>query len=274
MVTAPTPTKAADEPLPKARFYLISDQRDAECDEQRDLDIVFYTHSKESCYVWYRLAHRIRGLRGKGRRFSEETLQAQISYNELGKLYSKLESAGIDSLPEDEKPKRGGLSATGWLEWNGHEKHFSNASPSETRAKVEAILVGFIKDLSRSPKNKFVKTDRFIQGDDQRVHQLSLKDLVRSPEKHDGKRIRVKGFLHRAFEDSALYQDKKQQQSGEDYTESIWIAGWSSLIGGKEAVELNDEHVVIEGTFDAQDGGHMGLWPGAIVRRTKTEIEK
>ena len=88
----------------------------------------------------------------------------------------------------------------------------------------------------------------------------SLAQLIVAPEKFHGKRIRVIGYLHRKFEDHALYFSKDDA----DYTISsngMWVSFAESpqLISRSEAhVSFKPEpidyfdckYVMLEGTFN------------------------
>lgn len=92
---------------------------------------------------------------------------------------------------------------------------------------------------------------------------VSMVQLVASPEKFDGRAIRVIGFLHLEADGNVLYLHSEDCV----YTlikNSIWV-NETPLMKKK----FSDRYVLIEGTFDAQDHGFKGLWSGAISKITR-----
>ena len=101
---------------------------------------------------------------------------------------------------------------------------------------------------------------------------VSLINLFATPEKYDGKLIRVVGYLNLEFEGNALYLHK------EDYEKSLFRnAVWVNLTR-KEAIEktktYSKQYVVIEGTFVMNDTGHMGLFSGGITQISRLDLWK
>lgn len=86
--------------------------------------------------------------------------------------------------------------------------------------------------------------------------------LLATPEKYQGKVIRIVGFLHVGFEDNGIYLHK------EDYYQSLFANGlWVEFSAktGVEASKLNNSYVLLVGKFDATKTGHMGLWSGSLT---------
>lgn len=91
------------------------------------------------------------------------------------------------------------------------------------------------------------------------VHEVSMIQLISNPDKYDGQYVRVMGFLRLEFEGNGLYLHR------EDYEKSLYKNGvWVYVAETEANRKLNMKYVLIEGTFDSKDKGHMGLWGGAI----------
>jgi hypothetical protein len=88
--------------------------------------------------------------------------------------------------------------------------------------------------------------------------QVSLVNLIANPEKYDGKRVSVKGFLALEFEGNALYLHKEDFDN-RLYKNGLWYAGETL-----ESKKYDRKYVNIEGTFSAAERGHMGLWSGTL----------
>jgi len=88
---------------------------------------------------------------------------------------------------------------------------------------------------------------------------VSLIRLIANPGEYDGKFVRVEGYLHNKFEDSALYISKDDA----DYLigqNGIWVS-----YGEKAAVGRTDcKPVLLEGVFNRSGHGHMGMFAGEL----------
>jgi hypothetical protein len=95
---------------------------------------------------------------------------------------------------------------------------------------------------------------------------VSIIQLVANPAVYDGKVVRLIGFIHFEFEGNAIYLHK------EDYDHAITNDGlWVDLAPGFSAKECQGRYVIIEGTFRANDHGHMGMWSGAVRGITRCD---
>jgi len=93
--------------------------------------------------------------------------------------------------------------------------------------------------------------------------EISMVQLLANPDKFDGKRIRVIGFLRLEFEGKALFLHK------EDFRESIFKnAVWVDVLGNALQMKQSGHYVVAEGTFDAKDHGHLDAFSGCIKKVT------
>jgi hypothetical protein len=96
-----------------------------------------------------------------------------------------------------------------------------------------------------------------IQG----VEQVSILQLIVTPERCDGKRVQVEGFLHLEFEGNALYLSEN------DYIHhlhknALWVRRNSMI--NERFNKLNSRYVILVGTFDAANKGHMSMNSGSL----------
>jgi hypothetical protein len=96
---------------------------------------------------------------------------------------------------------------------------------------------------------------------------VSMIQLIATPEKYQGKRVRMLAFLRIEFEGNALYLHKEDYQHLL-YGNGLWIDLPKGISNGKE---LNNRYVLVEGLFDGTQKGHMGLWSGTITDVTRLE---
>ena len=98
---------------------------------------------------------------------------------------------------------------------------------------------------------------------------VSMYQLIVTPERFDRKQVRVKGYIHLEFEGNALYAHK------EDYDRflsknGVWID--TRKCGRGPHAGVNDEYVLVEATFDSQRLGHLNLWSGSLTDVTRCDF--
>jgi hypothetical protein len=96
------------------------------------------------------------------------------------------------------------------------------------------------------------------------VKDVSIVQLLATPERYEGRRVRLKGFCHFEFEEHALYLHREDSEVL-NRNNGVWLD--SSSLGD----HLNETFVLVEGTFTSKAHGHLGAWPGEIQRITRLE---
>jgi hypothetical protein len=103
------------------------------------------------------------------------------------------------------------------------------------------------------------------------IEEVSLITLIANPKQYDGHQVRVIGYLNLEFEGNEIYIHK------EDYDQSISKNGlW--VVMDRDSAQLPrirqcvKHNVLMEGTFDANNQGHMGASSGAIKNVTRLEV--
>lgn len=99
---------------------------------------------------------------------------------------------------------------------------------------------------------------------------VSIVQLLATPEKYDGKLVRVIGVGNLEFEGNYLSLNK------EDYAysagNSIWIELGEKAISYDEAKEYNGKYVIVEGFFDKNDRGHLDMFCGSIKNISRYQL--
>lgn len=91
---------------------------------------------------------------------------------------------------------------------------------------------------------------------------VSMVQLLATPEKYDGKLVRIIGVGNLEFEENYLSLSKEDHEFGAG--NSIWIELGDKAIPYEEAKEYNGKYVVVEGFFDKDDCGHFDMFCGSI----------
>lgn len=92
---------------------------------------------------------------------------------------------------------------------------------------------------------------------------VSMVRLLASPEAYDGQTIQVTGFLVLEFENQALYLSRDVADL-HLFAESVWVDFDEGLLPAAGGLAWNRHAVMLEGTFDADNRGHMGLFSGQL----------
>lgn len=94
------------------------------------------------------------------------------------------------------------------------------------------------------------------------ARRVTMVDLLSNPQKYDGKLIRVIGVGNLEFEGDCIALSKEDLKF--DIGHQIWIELGERAIPYSEAQTYNGKYVIVEGIFDMDDTGHMGMFQGAI----------
>jgi hypothetical protein len=96
---------------------------------------------------------------------------------------------------------------------------------------------------------------------------VSMIQLIATPEKYQGQRIRVLAFLRIEFEGDAVYLHKQDYEQA-IYRNGLWIDLPNTISFSKN---MSNQYVLVEGVFDGKRKGHLGLWSGTITNVTRLE---
>ncbi len=101
---------------------------------------------------------------------------------------------------------------------------------------------------------------------------VSMLQLITTPEKYDGKLVRVIGVGTIEFEGNCISLSKEdwEYMAGN----CIWLEFSELATPYEEAVKYNGEYVIVEGIFDKDNRGHMGLFHGSIKQVSRYQLWK
>jgi hypothetical protein len=94
---------------------------------------------------------------------------------------------------------------------------------------------------------------------------VSLINLVATPERYDGKYVSVLGYVSLEFEGSAIYLDREDMRRCLTKN-AIWLnVELGTNIPREELYRrFHGKCCLVEGRFNAQDKGHLGLFSGGL----------
>jgi hypothetical protein len=98
------------------------------------------------------------------------------------------------------------------------------------------------------------------------VTNVSLVSLIANPEKYDGTPIRAVGAIRLEFGGKTLCLHEEDQVRFNS-ANCFWIEPDLQALGtdAKTLSSLSGQYVLLEGTFQKDEHGHRGSYPGAIV---------
>lgn len=101
------------------------------------------------------------------------------------------------------------------------------------------------------------------------VTDVSLIQLVAAPERFHGKYVRVIGFVRLEFEGNAIYLHHDDLTYGLTKN-GLWLGVTDQIM--KDHDKYTDKYVLVEGTFNSQNHGHMGMNGGAIENIKRFQV--
>src|SRR5436190_13567225 len=95
---------------------------------------------------------------------------------------------------------------------------------------------------------------------------VSIIQLIAHPNDYDSKVVRLTGFVRLEFEGTGVYlhEDDCRYHITKN---GLWLKVSDEIMKNKR--EFNLKYVLLEGTFNAEDRGHMGAWNGSIEKITR-----
>ena len=99
---------------------------------------------------------------------------------------------------------------------------------------------------------------------------VSIVQLIATPERFEGKVIRVLGYVHLEFEGNSIYLHQ------EDYvhlitTNALWLDEPQCFVGIKHEKRFTSGYALVMGTFTSKQRGHNSLFSGKISNIVECE---
>lgn len=93
------------------------------------------------------------------------------------------------------------------------------------------------------------------------LYDVSLVQLLATPERFEGCRVLVIGFVHLEFEGNAVYLHRDDFEANL-LKNGLWVEFRPGVL--KAAERYSDRYLILAGVFTQHVRGHMGLWSGAL----------
>lgn len=92
---------------------------------------------------------------------------------------------------------------------------------------------------------------------------VSMIQLIANPQEFNGRTVRVTAFLRLEFEGDALYLHEEDFKKGIPQNGVAIDLSESQL---RNFAKLNNGYVLVEGIFNAGEGGHFDTFPGTLQK--------
>lgn len=102
------------------------------------------------------------------------------------------------------------------------------------------------------------------------VQKISMIALIANPEKYNGCLVRLKGFLNLEFEGDGLYLHKDDYELGISKN-GLWLEVEGAQLDLGWAKRCNRQYVILEGTFQMENKGHMASFSGSLNNITRID---
>ena len=218
----------------------------------------------------YRGPTQVFGIKGSSRTFQGGRLECDLTPEEAEEVRRILDGLELQRFPDKPDFSKAGRFPWGLVNYGEVVRGFAVVPEEGHARRTDEAVEGIIKKAAE--QGRYWRPEvRVFPGDDQSVRTVTLAELTADPLKYHGQRVRVAGYYTHAFEDSSLWADAAAK-SAFDVRHSVWIGGASAFADRKsfdQSATRGNKMVIIEGTFDAAQNGHLGGWPGSIERTTR-----
>jgi len=92
------------------------------------------------------------------------------------------------------------------------------------------------------------------------LQEATISELIAAPERYHGARVRTEGYLTLQFEGNTLCPDPGRPG---DWKTCLWLD-----VDGMKDPGFRHGHAVVEGSFDGENLGHLGVVSGALGKIT------
>ncbi len=102
---------------------------------------------------------------------------------------------------------------------------------------------------------------------------VSLMQLIVNPEEYHGKLVRVIGVSRIEFEGDSIWFTKEHYKYNV-YMNSLWIEPDYNALGTtrQQLEQFNGKYVLVEGVFNKDNHGHLGMYCGALEQVTRFQL--
>jgi hypothetical protein len=242
------------------RYYVRDDMKAPDLVYTVDRDCIVYDWGgpKEPPCLQYFVRIDVEGCARKSFTYEEQAYNKKCTREQMLALAAIMRQTNLTELSLVAGPS----CEFGWLVFDDKQHDFTAPLGTSVRDRLQNSILSYLDKVI--PRSKRDVTTHTIEGDFEPPLESTVHQLLASPAKYDGKRVRLTCYYHEEFEDSSL-----TEHQGDNTQNSIWLSGQSTFAKESDLHWTEDGHVAVEGTFASGPGGHWGAFPGEIQRVTK-----
>jgi hypothetical protein len=144
------------------------------------------------------------------------------------------------------------------------------------RAGRILLLLAGLGALSAAAENPVEKViaSRCVEADAAGacvVYGVSLVELIANPERFQGRRVSVRGYVRLEFEGNAVYLSKESYES-RSTRDALWLDAPAQSPLAKPGTKWGPGYASVLGRFDAFQRGHLGMYSGTITETTRITL--
>ncbi|MDB6079448.1 MAG: hypothetical protein JWO82_3195 [Akkermansiaceae bacterium] len=134
------------------------------------------------------------------------------------------------------------------------------------RQKLEELIQRLLE--AHRPFAEDAHKDTVVEGATIPAREVTFAELLLDPQVYHGKRVRLTGYYHGEFEGSCF---REKAEGAGDWKRTIWLGGASVHANPDQIDEVNDDYIIVEGTYSFEDKGHMGMFAGSLCDCTRIQ---
>jgi hypothetical protein len=140
---------------------------------------------------------------------------------------------------------------------------------STQRKDIHDTILGIARRWGIDQPIDMEQAIRVSEPDSKSPAMVSIETLLESPEKYDGHRVSVRGFIDRSFEASSLSVSIPAIISS-----GVWLSDRSVFAVDRDMERAEEGRMQVDGIFVAGNCGHHGAWKGQITRITRMVVDR
>ena len=247
------------------RYYVRDDMKAPDLVYTVDRDCIVYDWGapKEPPCLQYFVRIDVEGCARKSFTYEEQAYNKNCTREQAQALAAIMRQTNLTELSLVAGPS----CEFGWLVFDDKEHDFTAPLGTSVRDRLQNSILSYLDKVI--PRSKRDVTTHTIEGDFEPPHDVTLSQLLTSPARYDGKRVRLTCYYHNEFEYSGLTETKDDATKDDVFKRCIWLSGRSTFARESDIHWTDDGHVTVEGTFLSGPSGHFGAYPGEIERFTK-----
>lgn len=151
------------------------------------------------------------------------------------------------------------------------------AGGKKMKRKIMLVFVGFalvaVLGFTCGTANNNAMSLSLKGTANQNIEDVSMMKLIVNPEKYHGELVRIIGVSRIEFEGDGVWFTKEHFNHS-ILKNSLWIEPDYNALGAtrQQLEQFNGKYVLMEGVFNKDNHGHLGMYSGALEKITRFQL--